>query len=246
MVNAQRHVSLHSFEGEDGGRAAADWLNRNQGTRPGRVVSNLIKNMQQLIPSVSMGEWIGLEQSGMSRREYVKSLNNINRQLAAYSMWPMLVGRSTSFGRLGKRGLHARTKFKWRWSHGKDPATETIHNIVRLGELGLLFRLRQCALCHIWFYARFSHQLNCSARCREKRFKSGPQWRKYRRDYMRDHRKRQRESDARAIANLKEKPHISRSSERTKETQYGRLSTGQHLVVQIPVCRANDPGILEE
>jgi hypothetical protein len=202
MESAQSQVSRHAFKGEDGGRPAADWLNRNRGTRRGNAVIKLVKKVQQLFPSVSMTEWVRREQSGMSPREYVTALNYINKRLSSFAMWPMLVGRSTSFGRWGKRGLQARTKFKWRWSSGKDPATETIHNIVRLGELGLFFRLRQCAFCDAWFYARLSHQLYCSARCRAKHFRSGPKWRELRRNYMRKYRKQQRERDALAIAVL--------------------------------------------
>lgn len=137
METTQSHVLRHVFKGEDGGRQAADWMNRNKGTRRGDRVIRLVKKMQQMLRLESMSEWIRQEQAGMSPRSYVEELNNLNRELTRYGWWPMLVGRSTSFERRGKGGLRARSKLRWAWSYGKDPASETIHNVVRLAELGL-------------------------------------------------------------------------------------------------------------
>jgi hypothetical protein len=53
-------------------------------------------------------------------------------------------------------------------------------------------QLRKCDYCQKWLCARFSHQRFCSARCREKRFQSSPEWKEQRRrkarEYYRLHR----------------------------------------------------------
>ena len=194
--------SHHVFNGEEDGRPVADWLNRNRGTKDGDAVIEVVKSIQELIPKLSLKEWIRQDQFGMSPRQYLAALNKLNQRLSKYSMWPMFLRRSTQIGKWRKTGvLQVRSKFHWKWSYGGNPAaTETVHRIAKLGGQGLFFRLRQCSLCRDWIYARFGHQEYCSSRCREKHLKSGPKWRAYRREYMREHRQKER---LRAAASLK-------------------------------------------
>jgi hypothetical protein len=197
-------ASHHIFKGEADGRAAAEWLNRNGRTKEGYAVVKLIKNIRDLTPDIPTSLFRALVHEDSSHGQYVAGLNRVNQRLVKYAMWPMIVRRSTEVRKWGKnRPAEARTKFHWRWSHGYNQDTPTVHCIARLGEQGLFFRLRQCPLCGKWYYARFDHQLYCSNRCREKRFKSTPEWRALRREYMRKRRKERRDEGAKKISLVK-------------------------------------------
>ncbi len=64
--------------------------------------------------------------------------------------------------------------------------------MVRLSELGLLERVRPCKWCTSWFFAKFAHQNYCKQECQQKAYAVSPEWRKHRREYMRDYRRNPR------------------------------------------------------
>src|SRR6266496_1284464 len=47
-------------------------------------------------------------------------------------------------------------------------------------------RIMECN-CGKWFYAKFEHQKYCSSKCREKAFRSTPEWKEYRRGKAREY-----------------------------------------------------------
>jgi hypothetical protein len=61
-----------------------------------------------------------------------------------------------------------------------------IADLAKLAEKDLLDHLRECH-CGRWFWARFSHQRFCSAKCREKEFRSSPEWKEHRRKKAREY-----------------------------------------------------------
>lgn len=61
--------------------------------------------------------------------------------------------------------------------------------LARLSELGLLGRVRSCGWCTSWFFAKFRHQNYCKQACQQKAYAVSPEWRKHRREYMRDYRR---------------------------------------------------------
>jgi hypothetical protein len=89
------------------------------------------------------------------------------------------------------------TQAKVRWGEGS-----AIMALIELGRLGYVNRIRQC-LCGKWFFARFAHQLNCSTRCQQKLFSQSIEYKRKRREYMRDYRRKENEKDARARRNAK-------------------------------------------
>jgi hypothetical protein len=201
MEGHKSRATHHIFKGETDGRAAAEWLNRNSGTKECREVIHIIDGIRKLTPNIPPSLFKFFADKESSRSRYVVALNKLNQRLVKYAMWPMFLGRSTQVRRWGKnRSAEARTKFRWKWSHGYNPATPIVHCIARLGVQGFFSRLRQCTLCTNWYYARFGHQLFCSTRCREKRFKSTPEWRAMRREYMRKHRQDLRDRAVREIS----------------------------------------------
>jgi hypothetical protein len=62
-------------------------------------------------------------------------------------------------------------------------------HMVRLSELGLLERVRPCAWCTSWFFARFRHQNYCKRQCQQKAYAVSPKWQKHRREYMQNYRR---------------------------------------------------------
>lgn len=64
--------------------------------------------------------------------------------------------------------------------------SDAVFDLMELARQGLLERLKVCP-CGRWIWARFSHQRFCSARCREKEFRSSPQWKEHRRRKTREY-----------------------------------------------------------
>jgi hypothetical protein len=72
----------------------------------------------------------------------------------------------------------------------KMPFTEAdaIMRCIQLSEAGYLARVRECANCKKWHYARFSHMRFCSLQCQQANFRSSPEFKAHRRQYLRKHR----------------------------------------------------------
>ncbi len=64
-------------------------------------------------------------------------------------------------------------------------ASEALEVILRLTQIGYLDRLRHCAYCNAWLYAKFRHQTFCSMACQQKKYTHTDQFRAHRREYMR-------------------------------------------------------------
>jgi hypothetical protein len=64
--------------------------------------------------------------------------------------------------------------------------------VERLGQLGLLHRIRQCKFCGLWIFAKVEREQFCSTSCREKCFRTSDEGREKRRKYMQGYRARLR------------------------------------------------------
>lgn len=76
------------------------------------------------------------------------------------------------------------------WMCGKGPEAEAAHaahQIVHLAEKGLLYRVRRCGNCRKWFFARFNHSRFCTVVCQQKGYRSSPEWKAHRREYMKEY-----------------------------------------------------------
>jgi len=85
--------------------------------------------------------------------------------------------------------------------HLRMVASQALEMILRLTQIGDLFRLRRCNHCGKWLFARFTHQTFCSTKCQQRHYTNTEQWRKHRRQYMR-----------RRYHLLKRNPHLKRRS----------------------------------
>jgi len=59
-----------------------------------------------------------------------------------------------------------------------------VARIIELCQAGLIEAVRRCP-CGKWFCAKFSHSKFCSTSCQQKIYRSSPEWREHRRNYMR-------------------------------------------------------------
>ncbi len=59
--------------------------------------------------------------------------------------------------------------------------------VLQLIEQGATLKIRKCKQCSSWFFARFPPQEFCKTSCRVKHFTGTEEFKKKRRDYMRDY-----------------------------------------------------------
>lgn len=86
---------------------------------------------------------------------------------------------------------------------------EVIQRVLALSRSRHITDVKPCKHCLHWFYAIRRNQQFCTLKdCRQRHQQSGPDFRKKRRDYMRDHRARQkRRAEARLRAKAKNSRH---------------------------------------
>jgi hypothetical protein len=65
--------------------------------------------------------------------------------------------------------------------------SEAVELILRITQISSLNRLRRCAHCGKWLYAKFRHQSFCSVACQQKSYTKSDQWKAHRREYMRNY-----------------------------------------------------------
>lgn len=66
-------------------------------------------------------------------------------------------------------------------------ASEALELILKLTQIGYLSRLRRCAQCQKWLYARSRQQSFCSVKCQQQKYTHTEEWRAHRRNYMRQY-----------------------------------------------------------
>ena len=69
----------------------------------------------------------------------------------------------------------------------KFPRTTTgegwvISNLFEFAHNGLHRRLRRCAWCKKWFYARIAHQTHCTGDCQKDEVRRSAKWKEYRKE----------------------------------------------------------------
>jgi hypothetical protein len=81
--------------------------------------------------------------------------------------------------------LSTYSKYESGWVNPEYDEMKAVYHLARIAQLGELDRLKKCN-CGRWLYARFSHQRFCSAKCREKAFRSDPAEKEKRRRWARE------------------------------------------------------------
>ena len=169
--------SSRKFQCEDAGEYLASFFNADVGELPAVRSKRGRQGRKRAIQLVRVLQLLSdktKEPMGDTR-----FLAPADRLLARYVVRPVLCfidpGGKFDFG----FDQHSRARF--------NPIEEwqAIQAIMELGEHGLLGNLKECAQCHRWMFARFSHQRFCSEGCRQAHFRSSEEFKAGRRAYMR-------------------------------------------------------------
>jgi len=164
------------------GQALAAWLNSEPRTSAAsdRVIG-VVKAMCALATSVRSARRSMSEDTVRWQRE-------VNRRLANYRVVPA-VGPYLGQGRWDTvwRPAGQRTKAASS-ARGRIGEAEAAAIAFSLFQPGLIGRLRECAQCNKWFFARAGQEKFCGAKCQKKRYTSTEQWRAHRSEYMKNYR----------------------------------------------------------
>lgn len=166
------------YFGETGGQMVAQWLNTHRDKRD---------PLRRLLEA--NGEF---RKGGFAPSEAGRKVDSTLREILRGSrlgVAPVIVEVTASSWR-----------FDWRPIGRMKPARAlALFKLLQLAEQGLLDRLRQCAkpACGRWFFARFRHQRFHSTKCQLDVFRSAPEWKQKRRDYMKRLRHEERQEKLR-------------------------------------------------
>jgi hypothetical protein len=116
-----------------------------------------------------------------AKRQHQQVLRRLNRQLRTYQASPCI------FPSLKIRGRWVNF---WQSPMGVSrklaDEMELVLRLIEIAENGYLDRIRRCRMCASWFVAQTSHQEHCDTKCQQRKFRSKPEFRARRRQYMRD------------------------------------------------------------
>jgi len=77
-------------------------------------------------------------------------------------------------------------KYSAGWTNPQYDDLKAVYDLTLIAQEGFLDRLKKCN-CGKWLYARFAHQRFCSAKCRERAFRSDPAEKEKRRKWARNY-----------------------------------------------------------
>lgn len=161
----------HTFAGATEGESLASWLN---GDASDRKRSGVRKRIAQLIEDMNANSDL-LVKRGQADPVLTE---RIDRELSRY---PLRV-QTFQVQDAGKYKSFPVPRWFFTWSSAGGGIAEVIFNIVRLGERGLLRRIRPCMRCARWFFAKFNHQRFCGTRCQVLHYQTGEYWKERRRE----------------------------------------------------------------
>jgi len=111
-----------------------------------------------------MREWQGKKWPHSARADELHL--QINRALAFYSGYVMQLDRFDEAG----NGVFALTVHKP--SKASEDELTALNVVLAFSAKGLLQHVRRCDFCRRWFYARIDAQVQCSERCRLRKYRS--------------------------------------------------------------------------
>jgi len=120
-------------------------------------------------------------------RAFQRAANRIGKTLHRYKFWP----GTMFFGGLMTQwaphsGPDGRYRKRWPPLAGAYDDCQAVLNFFAWNHGRDAHRIVEC-YCGKWFYAKFEHQKYCSSKCREKAFRSTPEWKEYRRGKAREY-----------------------------------------------------------
>jgi hypothetical protein len=180
MKRQKKHVP-HSFAGQQEGAGLAEWLNDKETLRIGadheerRAEAHTRKRIAQLVQDLNTSAETFIREG----KPDAELGDRIDRELSRH----VLRVKPLHVQDEGKYKTFAEPKWIFGWYSGAGARTaEMIFRIVRLGERGLLGRVRRCSRCEKWFYAKFNHQRFCGQKCQLQHYQTSEEWKRRRRE----------------------------------------------------------------
>ena len=163
MPKSHSHVHDRSYFGEFDAGPVIEWLNAK--ARPAGDPVETLLTLNGRLPIEAREHEVG---------DYLAKIVRTSKLAVA----PVLIDAAPG-----------RWRIDWRLV-GKMDSRQALAliRLLHLADKGLIGRVNRCANgdCGKWFYARFEHQRFHSAQCQQEAFRSDPEWKKQRREYMKE------------------------------------------------------------
>lgn len=171
----------YTFAGQQDGGELVQWLNNKEPPRIGadhnelRAEARTRKRISRLIQDLNTSAETFIREG----RPDTALSESIDSQLSRYTLKVKTVHVEDQ----GEYKTFAEPKWMFGWySHAGARVAEMIFRIVRMGERGLLGRVRKCGRCGLWFYAKFNHQRFCGKTCQMLHYQTSEEWKRRRRE----------------------------------------------------------------
>ncbi len=206
MPKAQSHLlqqkALNLFLKRDLGEALALWLNTCKGTKVEWEFSEAIRYMNGATARIADALRESLDgpckwRSPAAGKKFMRILKRNSIYLPRI-LTEARAGFALASARFDLEAASFSTDKRWAlvWEYPgerRQPSdvfrkAQALNCIITLTKYGRLDRMRECARCGKWLYARFSHQRFCSTKCQQTHYWKSPEWRAHRREWMREYR----------------------------------------------------------
>jgi hypothetical protein len=189
--------------GVAGARHLIDWLNENRSRRKGQKLSKMLESIRRatdLKKEAFRNIEAGITPDVAAGNHLADLLDEVNESLISYKVVPQF---APPYGpgrwwhgvwapvRVGSIKFPVRGSRRKRIQRAIDECDAAIA-LVTLTANNRLDRVRQCRECGSWFFVSRPHQRFDRKECQQKNFRSTPEFKEARREYMR----RYRELDA--------------------------------------------------
>lgn len=172
------------YSGQEEAKPLLEWLNKpakDLGRQRVREILEIFTHLQKGWTVERTTDKVHAYYVGQDHR---KSIARLERLLRNYKYFPMLFPLGT-FSQSHWFPVRRGIKYARGWEVDYDDSNAVL-DLAQLADEDLLIRMKKCT-CGLWMFARFSHQRFCSVKCREKEFRSSPEWKAYRRKKAREY-----------------------------------------------------------
>jgi hypothetical protein len=203
-VHGRSNAHPERYLGEKQARAVIEWLN----AKPKKKLSDPV---EQLIREYA--KWTAGANVNAATKKVRLILHKSKLVLTPY--WFPVTIFAMRFSR-HRKTMAPKPLTDWqRWGIEWDPTAEgmgraqalALRELLELASRGLLGHVKKCERkeCNRWFFARFHHQRFHSQKCQLEVFRSSPEWKQKRRDYMKRLRHEERQERLRREESRKHK-----------------------------------------
>jgi len=195
MPNLQKPLSrTHQFTGEDEAHDLLVWMNCEQyPTGKWTKVGNIRPAFRRVLQILEYAKEVESSLRDGTAKAWGDRVHKLNHAIARYTFKPKFADP------------HAVPFLVWKrpkFENVMPSEHQTVLSLLRLLEMRLLYRVRECSWCTTWFFARFKHGKFCKTACQQKHYASSPDFKATKRIRMRDYRREQRRREKRLPSSL--------------------------------------------